>query len=141
MHCVNTPQRLRLPELWKDRLATTSDPSEKLNVLRATMKIGKIPSDKEDKPKPLLPLVKDPPRKVSKDNSLTLKLHTDPEDEDSATYEMTIPYLSGTESIREAMKFLNNFDQACIGQNIKTGDPAFRMAQRLLTREAKSIFQ
>ena len=105
------------------------------------MKIGKIPSDKEDKPKPLLPLVKDPPRKVSKENSLVLKLHTDPENEDSATYEMTIPYLSGTESIREAMKFLDDFDQACIGQNIKTGDPAFRMAQRLLTGEAKSIFQ
>ena len=84
---------------------------------------------------PILPLVRDTATKVTKDNSLTLKLKVNPGGGGGAnapTYEQAIMLLHGTESARKAIEVVRNTRQAWRGMNIDGDTVAAAANQRAL---------
>ena len=90
--------------------------------------------------KPPIPLLKLEKRALETGEYHTYKLHTNPTVASSPTYELAVPYF-GTGMCKEYLKFPNNFEKVCIGQNITTGPGKFTLSRRLLDSEALTKFE
>jgi len=64
--------------------------------------------------RPVLPLCKN-------DEALTFKLHSDPANKNSVTYELTLPFFKSSSS-EELFLFLDDIEKVIVGQHIH--DPA-----------------
>jgi len=77
---------------------------------------------------------------LRKDQYLSFKLRSNPQDEASATYELTVPYYrSGTPE--ELLMFCENIQKVIVGQNITQGPAKYALAKRLLQGEALAQFK
>ena len=88
---------------------------------------------------PPIPLQKPEAKALEKGEYHTYKLRSNPGDNDSPTYELSVPYFS-TGTCEEYLKFRTNFDKVCTGQNITTGPGKFTLARRLLEGDALTSF-
>ena len=88
---------------------------------------------------PPIPLQKPELKVLEKGEYHTYKLRSNPGDNDSPTYKLSVPYFS-TGTCEEYLKFRTNFDKVCTGQNITTGPGKFTLARRLLEGDALTSF-
>jgi hypothetical protein len=78
-------------------------------------------------------------KKLHKDECLTFKLRSNPADEQSTTYELTIPYFtSGTPE--ELLLFIKSVRKIFAGQNITDGPGRYAIMRRLLQGDALAAF-
>jgi hypothetical protein len=88
---------------------------------------------------PPIPLERGDVPQVTKENSITLKLKTNPLDDHSGTYELTVPYFrDGTPE--QLLKLFENFNRIFEGQNLTTGPKRYAMARRILQDDALAAF-
>ena len=79
---------------------------------------------------PILPLVREATKKVTKENSLALKLKVNPSGgNNTPTYETSVIHLHGTETARDAIEVVRTIRQAWRGMNID-GDTAAQAANQ-----------
>ena len=90
--------------------------------------------------KHLISIWGDKPKVCTKENSLKLTLRSNPSDENSATYDETIPYLEGDESLSQVYAFFDQLHHAFEGQNLKEGKAQANLASRLLHDQFKTKF-
>ena len=88
----------------------------------------------------VIPFAKEPPRIVSKENRMTFKLLSTPSDPKSITYECKT-YAFDDGSPEEWLEHVKTYKKIIVGQNIKTGEPAFTMLKRLLKGKALTDFE
>jgi len=67
------------------------------------------------------------------------KLRNVPEDENSPTYELSVPYF-GTGTPEEWLKFKKNLEKVVVGQNVTGGPQRYVVARRLLEGDALASF-
>ncbi len=89
---------------------------------------------------PPIPLIPPEPKSLEKNAYLELKLKSKPEQEDSPTYMLKIPYLTGLESVREILEWQHMYRQALEGQEIHGGPGRVAMARRLMKGTALNTF-
>ena len=75
----------------------------------------------------------------SKFHSATLKLRTNPEDDKSEGYEVTVPYFSSG-SPEQWLEFQEQLREVFTGQNVKTANAMVAMTRRLLRGDALTAF-
>lgn len=85
---------------------------------------------------PLEPVV----RKYAKGETLYFKLRTVPAQADSPTYELNIPYLKGTETLREALEFRVAIAKVWTGMNANTGGERNQLVLRVLKDTALTSY-
>ena len=88
----------------------------------------------------VIPFAKEPPKIVSKENRMTFKLLSTPSDPKSITYECKT-YAFDDGSPEEWLEHMKTYKKIIVGQNIKTGEPAFTMLKRLLKGKALTDFE
>lgn len=89
--------------------------------------------------KPILPLL--PVTKVlDRSNSVTFKLRMNPAQADSATYEMQVPILKGTESVREVLDWKIKMLRVFTGMGATTGPNQQALIMRTLADNAETTF-
>ena len=88
---------------------------------------------------PVIPLERPKERKLTKDASLTFKLRSTPDDVDSPTYELTIPYF-GSGTPEEYLLWQRDLDKVIVGQNVEEGPAKYSLARRVLTGDALAAF-
>ena len=110
-------------------------------ILSTTLKTIKdqIPKKKQPWDLMVIPFAKEPPKYVSKEDRLTFKLRSTPNDADSITYEVK-SYAFDDGSPEEWLEHIKTFRKILKGQNITTGEPAFAMLKRLLKGKALTDF-
>ena len=97
------------------------------NVRATIMQVPPIPYKRKEK------------KKLAQDERLTLKLRTDPANQDSQEYELTVAiFSSGTPE--EWLVFLKNLNKTMVGMNITNGPAKYTMARRLMEGEALANF-
>ena len=89
---------------------------------------------------PPIPMQRPTPRAYTKADSLTFKLKSTPGQEDSSTYELTVPFFS-TGTAEEVLLFFRGVNQVFTGQNITVAADKFAMMARLLMGDALSNWQ
>ena len=95
---------------------------------------------KQEKSKPPISLLGESPKKTTKDNSLTVKLQSQPGQDGSPTYELTVPILDGTETPYQLILFMENVKKIFVGQNLTTGPHQYAMVRRLLKDQPLAVF-
>ena len=70
----------------------------------------------------------------------TFKLHSQPENENSQTYELTVPHFR-TGTPEEWLLCKRNINTVITGQNITTGPESYAMARRILDGDALTAFE
>ena len=94
---------------------------------------------------PILPLV--PERfKVTKENSISFKLRSDPTKANSTTYDVTMPVLRGGETVRVALEWYTTLNQVFIGMatQVVVREEANRkdqLAQQVLREQALTAYE
>jgi len=86
---------------------------------------------------PLVPIVK----RYTKEQCITFKLRTDPTNDKSPIFELSLPILSGTESVREVIQWRLNIIKVVIGMNATTAVERQEIAERCLTTTALQAFK
>ena len=102
----------------------------------------KLPQNKQGKVAflaPPIPFVREEIKQASKLNSITLKLRVSPTDDDSSTYELTVPYFSDGTG-QAALDVRANLNKIFTGQNITTGPDQCRMVRAILKGDALNAF-
>ena len=83
------------------------------------------------------PALKD---KLNKTQCLTFKLRSTPADENSSTYELTVPFFrSGTPE--ELLLFIKSLKKVIVGQAITSGPNQYSLARHLLQGDALAAFE
>ncbi|MEL7196315.1 MAG: hypothetical protein AAFO96_28030, partial [Bacteroidota bacterium] len=88
---------------------------------------------------PPIPFERPEPKKFSKDQMLTMKLRSNPTDDQSMTYELSIPYFGGG-TVEECLKFVRDVKRVIQGQNVTTGPERYVIVRRLLKGDALAAF-
>lgn len=99
---------------------------------------GAIHSKKRYVP-PVIPYERPVKKQLKKDEFLTYKLQSDPENSESPTYELTVPFF-GTGTPEELLIFLRDIRKVIIGQNLHTGPTKYALLRRCLTGDALAAF-
>ena len=88
----------------------------------------------------ILPLV---PEKVKykKEQMMSFRLRTSPADADSTTYDMYVPYVTGTEDLRACLTFIQNINKVCVGMNVTTPPAKDQMTICALKDTALTAYQ
>lgn len=106
------------------------------------MKIGNLsasPSNaKRFVPTPI-PLARPASEDLKKNECLTLKLRTDPNDAASQTYELTVKFFR-TGTAEEWLIFMRDLKRILVGQNVTTGPPKYAMIRRLILGDTLAVF-
>ena len=89
---------------------------------------------------PPIPLERPEIRELEKGEYQSYKLRNDPTNENSPTYELSIPYFA-TGSPEEWLRFLKNLTKVFTGQNVTDGPGKYTVMKRLLEGEALSVFE
>ncbi len=76
----------------------------------------------------------------TKANSVTIKLWSEPQNKESATYEITIPVLDGTETVWQLLHWTNQYKRVLEGQYITEVPSQYNMAERLMTAQPLAVF-
>ena len=79
----------------------------------------------------VIPFVKPESKVGLREDKITLKLRSQPDDKDSSTYELRT-YLFCDGSPEEWLEHKKVIKKCLVGQNITTGPPQFAMLRRLL---------
>ena len=79
-------------------------------------------------------------RKVTKETSLTVKLWSNPKDQTSGTYEVTIVKLDGSETAWQLLLWHDTLQLIYQGQGIKGGQEQVQMARRCMTAQPLMVF-
>jgi len=74
-----------------------------------------------------------------KEEVLTFKLRSDPANETSATYDLTVPYFK-LGSPEELIEFLTNIEKVIVGQNAQAPAAKYTLMRRLLQGDALAYF-
>jgi hypothetical protein len=90
-------------------------------------------------PPPPIPLDRPNVKELKKHESLTMKLRSDPADDNSQTYDLTIPFFR-TGKPEEWLLFLKLLKQVLVGQNITAGPPKYAMTRRLIQGDTLTVF-
>ena len=78
-------------------------------------------------------------KELSKDKYLTFKLRSNPTDESSTMYELTVPFFSsGTPE--ELLDFIKNVEKVFVGQNMTAGPARYSLLRRVLQGDALAAF-
>ena len=78
--------------------------------------------------------------KLNKMQCLTFKLRSMPADENSSTYELTVPFFhSGT--LEELLLFIKSLKKVIVGQAIMSGPNQYALARRLLQGDTLAAFK
>ena len=81
-----------------------------------------------------------PLEKVLKNGEyIVIKCYNTPDDNDSGSYEINLPYYGGG-SPKEWLIWINKFFKALDGQSISTGNLRYMFTGRLLTGDSKATF-
>lgn len=88
----------------------------------------------------VLPLKMEAERKIPKEDLLTFKLRTQPNDAASPTYTFTVPLIRGHEGTRAAIQSIRNLQQILIGMNITTPNNKKAMSQRIYHGQARAEY-
>ena len=90
--------------------------------------------------KMILPLV---PEKVKykKEQMMSFRLRTDPAVDTSPTYDLYVPFVTGTEDLRACISFIQNIKKVCIGMNVTTAPAKHQMTLRVLKDTALTAYQ
>ena len=86
---------------------------------------------------PPIPMERPTPKTYSKTDSLTFKLKSTPGQNESSTYEITVPYFSSGTS-EDLIEFFWKVDEVYKGQNIATARDKFSLIHRLLSGDVRS---
>ena len=105
---------------------------------------SKILGASDDKPKkwfvePVIPLVRTEAKDLKKGEYVVIKCRIRPNDNDSPTFDLPIPYFS-TGSAEEFLSWKDNLKKAIKGQDVSDGPGKFAMARRLLRGDALTAF-
>lgn len=96
-------------------------------------------SNRKTRPPPI-PFERPEARKLGKDECLMYKLRTDPENEESAKYDLTIPFFkSGT--CEQYLNFARDLSKVIIGTNSVTGASKYLVTRRMLQGDALAKFE
>ena len=88
---------------------------------------------------PVIPLERPKTRDFKKNEVLTFKLRSNPKDENSLTYDLSIPFFrEGTPE--ELLMFMTQVDKVIAGMNISDGPNKFALVRRLLQGDALAAF-
>jgi hypothetical protein len=88
---------------------------------------------------PPIPLERTEIKSLKKNEYITLKLRSDPTNNDSQTYELTVKFFSiGTPE--EWLIFQRDLERILIGQNITVAENKYAMVRRLLEGDALAVF-
>lgn len=79
------------------------------------------------------------PKELRKDEFLTFNLRSNPQEETSSTYSLTIRYFAAGKP-EELLHFLKDLKKVIAGQNVTTGPGKFALARRLLQGSALTAF-
>ena len=88
---------------------------------------------------PVIPLARPDRPDLKKNECLSFKLRSNPNDEQSTTYELTIAFFSGG-APEDLLLFLKNLNKVMVGQNITSGPNMFSLVRRLLQGDALAAF-
>ena len=99
------------------------------NTLQARSKIA-----------PPISLMRPEIRELEKGEYQTYKLRNTPNDPDSPTYELAVPYFSSG-CVEDWLKFRKNLTKVPTGQNVTTGPAQYSVARRLLDGDALAAFE
>jgi hypothetical protein len=89
--------------------------------------------------KPILPLI---PEKVKYDrsNSVAFKLRMTPADANSQTYELQVPMIKGSESVREVLDWRLKMNRVFAGMGANDGPSQMELVNRVVTDAATTVF-
>ena len=104
------------------------------------MKVSLPPDNGPERAENLLPLKLDKEQKLSKDQSITYKLRTTPSSATSPTYEVTVPYLLGDESVRQVLEWSTQMNAVMEGTATTTPDGKYQLYTRTLKGEARAYY-
>jgi hypothetical protein len=88
---------------------------------------------------PPIPLVRPEYAAPKKNESLTMKLRSNPTDDNSQTYELVVKFFK-TGTAEEWLMFLRDLNKILVGQNITAAPAKYAMARLLLSGEALTVF-
>jgi len=88
---------------------------------------------------PVVPFLRIKKPDLKKDEFLTFKLRSNPGQDTSPTYDLSVPFFNrGT--AEELFDLLKNINRVCTGQNITDGPGRYSLARRLLQGDALAAF-
>ena len=88
---------------------------------------------------PLIPLECKEKKALQKDECITIKLHSNPTNENSQVYEIVVKYFS-TGTAKEWFRFCKDLDCILVGQNITDANAKYSMTWHLLEGDAQAKF-
>jgi len=88
---------------------------------------------------PIIPFICQTKQDLKKDEVLTFKLHTNPNQDASPTYDLAVPFF-GQGTAKELFVFIKNVQQVCQGQNITDGPGHYTIVCWLLQGDALAAF-
>ena len=94
------------------------------------MKVS-LPKTDGTKTVPILSLVKEPDKYVSKEKLRSFELLSDPSTATSPKYKSTILVLDGTENLRTAIKWTLDINRIFVGLSVSGGKAKVRISQEL----------
>ena len=105
---------------------------------------SKLSGASEDKPTrrviaPVIPLKRAEAKDLKKGEYVVIKCRIRPNDNDSPTFDLPIPYF-GTGTAEEFLTWKDNVSKAIKGQDVTDGPGKFAMARRLLKGDALTAF-
>ena len=84
---------------------------------------------------PPIPLIKEEEKAYAKGSYTTLKLHSNPAEENSPIYEIQVPYFkSGT--CEQFLEFMDKVQAVIVGQNLTTGPQKVALMRTVLKGDA-----
>jgi len=88
---------------------------------------------------PVIPFDCLPKQELKKDDFLTFKLHTNPAQDTSPTYDLTVPFFNcGT--AEELFDLVKNINRGCQGQNVTDGPNKYAVMRCVLQGDALTAF-
>ena len=122
-----------------EEVSTYDDPTMKIDKKA----VSKLSAQRMDVP--ILPLV--PERfKVTKENSVSFKLRSDPTQANSTTYNVTMPVLRGGEPVRVALEWYTTLNRVFVGMNTaqvpnQEANRKDQLTQRVLREQALTAYE
>ncbi len=134
VHFVNKPQ-VSLSQAFILQLILKNIPKQ-----TSTMTKSGDETKKEIKKEVILPLVPEEEDPLTKANSVTFDLKTNPKEKDSPTYKFTARILSGTENARTIIYWKQDVLKVTGGLNITVPKNAMRIVETLSKGRPQSLF-
>lgn len=89
---------------------------------------------------PPIPLERPASRALQKHEVQTYKLRNAPDDPESPTYDVSVPFFSSG-TVEEWLMFRRDLEKVIVGQNLTGGPARYRLARTLLRGEALGVFE